>query len=194
MYHNSRGLGKSAKLRIIILGARKEGGGSWLLFHYSPTALVFKQLQLAKPNEVKLELSLQLSRTCSHAEYFKMNQEDLNELICGILFEYKYEVPNQGSCIGTPWDSERIYSYVELLKASLVQPYIQQFELAETYGQCISSVKEYADYWVVVEKGICLEWFDPATQEFGLGERGVEGSLPCSIGVRGDLVGVFCAM
>ena len=37
------------------------------------------------------------------------------------------------------------------------------------------------------------EWYDRSTGEFGLGVR-VEGfAIPVSIGVRGDLVGVFCA-
>jgi hypothetical protein len=48
----------------------------------------------------------------------------------------------------------------------------------------------------VVAKGDAgyLEWYDPATGEFGLACHMEESAVPVSIGVRGDLVGVFCAM
>ena len=52
----------------------------------------------------------------------------------------------------------------------------------------------YADYWVVAKSCGYLEWFDPAAGDFGLAHWVSGRPLPVSIGVRGDLVGVFCAM
>ncbi|HMC64522.1 MAG TPA: hypothetical protein VKI65_06260, partial [Gemmataceae bacterium] len=70
----------------------------------------------------------------------------------------------------------------------------QRFELRETYEQVRQQDPTFAEFWVVAERSTCLEWYDPATGEFGLGRR-IEGSAtPISIGVRGDLVGAFCAM
>ncbi len=52
----------------------------------------------------------------------------------------------------------------------MVEPYVQRFELREIYDQVGQSEPSYADFWVVAESGAgYLEWYDPATGEFGLG-------------------------
>ena len=83
---------------------------------------------------------------------------------------------------------------VERLRGALVDPYVQRFELRETYEQVGESQPTYADFWVIAKgNGGYVEWYDPASGEFGLGiQQGSE--IPVSIGMRGDLVGVFCAM
>ena len=83
--------------------------------------------------------------------------------------------------------------YVEKLKAALVPPYLQCFE-RETYEQIGEAEPSYAEFWVVAKTASYLEWYDPATGEFGLGQRSHDGALPISVGIRGDLVGMFCAM
>jgi hypothetical protein len=94
-----------------------------------------------------------------------------------------------------PWSSEKVQTYVEKLKAALVEPHLERFELQETYEQCKAAIPSYAEYWVVARgNGEYVEWFDPASGDFGLGlTQGDTGRL-VSIGSRGDLVGVYCSM
>ncbi len=115
-------------------------------------------------------------------------------LIRDTLTSYHYVPPPPGSTIGVPWSAEKVYGYVVKLRAALVEPYVQRFELRETYEQAGQSEPTYAEFWVVAKgDGGYLEWYDPATGEYGLGiQQGSE--TPVSIGVRGDLVGVYCAM
>lgn len=123
-----------------------------------------------------------------------MDRAAIQELIRVTLAGYRYEPPPPDSTIGVPWSADKVYTYVERLRGCLVEPYLERFELRETYPQCVAAEPAFADYWVVAESAGYLEWFDPAAGEFGLGQR-VEGrSVPVSIGVRGDLVGVFCGM
>jgi hypothetical protein len=118
----------------------------------------------------------------------------IEQLIREMLAGYRYEPPPPGSTIGVPWSADKASGYVEKLKEALVRPYLQRFELRETYEQVGQREPSYAEFWVVAEAGSYLEWYDPSTGEFGLGQRVEGGSTPVSIGVRGDLVGVFCAM
>ncbi len=98
------------------------------------------------------------------------------------------------STVGIPFSADKMSDYVQELKAALIEPRLQRFELRETYEQVVRHAPEYADYWVIAERDMFMEWYDPATGDFGLAHR-VEGSVnPVSIGVRGDLVGVFAAM
>jgi hypothetical protein len=123
-----------------------------------------------------------------------MDREAVLALVSDALTHCRYECPPPGSTFGVAWSAEKVYGYVEKLKTALVEPYRLRFELRETYEQVGQQEPSYAEFWVVAESGNYLEWYDPATEEFGLGQR-VEGSaIPVSIGVRGDLVGVFCAM
>jgi len=124
-----------------------------------------------------------------------MDRDTVSSLVRDTLASYHYELPPPGSTIGLPWSAEKAYGYVEKLKAALVEPYLQRFELRETYDQARHSESSYAEFWVVAEGDAgYLEWYDPTTGEFGLGLCGEGFATPVSIGVRGDLVGVFCAM
>ena len=124
-----------------------------------------------------------------------MDRQSLTNLIHETLASYHHVPPPFGSTIGTPWSTEKMYRYVEKLKSALIEPYLQRFELRETYEQARVSEPSYAEYWVVAEgDGGYLEWYDSVTGEFGLGIRQEGSAVPVAIGERGDLVGVFCAM
>jgi hypothetical protein len=123
-----------------------------------------------------------------------MNSGMLQALVHETLARFRHEAPPPGTTVGVPWSAEKVHDHVETLKPALVEPYLQRFELRETYEQSAQPEPSYAEYWVVAESGCYLEWYDPATGEFGLGQRREGSSTPVSIGVRGDLVGVFCAM
>jgi hypothetical protein len=123
-----------------------------------------------------------------------MNREAVSALVRETLAAFRYKTPPAGSTIGVPWSADKSASHVEKLREALVEPYVQRFELRETYGQVEQPEPRYSEFWVVAEVGGYLEWYDPATGEFGLGQRVEGSSIPVSIGVRGDLVAVFCAM
>src|SRR5689334_6149790 len=120
-----------------------------------------------------------------------MDREEVSALIKEALIGYRYAQPLTGGTVGIPWSAGTIQNYVEKLKAALVEPYLQRFELRETYEQVSQRVPRFAEYWMVAECDTYLVWFDPTTGEFGLGQRSQEPAHPISIGVRGDLVGVF---
>jgi hypothetical protein len=123
-----------------------------------------------------------------------MDRQALSILIRDTLATYHYVPPPPGSTVGAPWTPDKVYGYVERLRGALVEPYVQRFELRETYEQARESEPTYAEFWVIAKgDGGYLEWYDPATGEFGLGIQ-QDSESPVSIGVRGDLVGVFCAM
>src|SRR4051794_2792742 len=115
-----------------------------------------------------------------------MDRKAVSALVRAMLASYLYELP-PGGTIGVPWSADKESSHVEKLREALVQPYLQRFELRETYEQVGQPEPSYAEFWVVAEAGSYLEWYDPATGEFGLGQRAESGSNPVSIGVRGDL-------
>jgi hypothetical protein len=124
-----------------------------------------------------------------------MDPDTVLSLVRDTLAGYRYESPPPGSTRGVPWSAEKVYAYVERLKAALVPPYLQRFELRETSEQVAQAEPGYAEFWVVAAgHGGYLEWYDPSTGEFGLGIYGEGSGTPVSIGVRGDLLGVFCAM
>lgn len=123
-----------------------------------------------------------------------MTTHEVKQMVLRLLAEYSYHLPRPDSTVGSPWSAEKVGGYVELLKHSLVPPRLERFALAETYELIWAGSTECADFWVIAELGEYLEWYDPATNEFGLGQLAADGKRLVSIGVRGDLVGVFCAM
>ena len=124
-----------------------------------------------------------------------MNSEEVAALVRRLIDEYHYELPEPGTTLGTPWSQAKIVEHVILLKSCLVQPYKQMFLLREGGNPPKPNAAEIEGYWVVAERpGFYLEWFDPSTGEFGLGKSASNGQPAASIGVRGDVVGVFCAM
>lgn len=123
-----------------------------------------------------------------------MTSHDIEQMVLRLLTEHSYQPPETKTTVGVPWSAEKVGGYVEQLKQSLVSPRLEQFSLAETYEQIRAGSSESVAYWVVAERGEYMEWYDPATNEFGLGQLAADGKRLISIGVRGDLVGVFCAM
>jgi hypothetical protein len=121
-----------------------------------------------------------------------MDSERLAELVLQQIDGYQYDPPP--GLIGTAFSPEKVRRYIQQLRQALVKPYPQRFELRETAEQIGREPPELAEYWVVAEGGGgYLEWYDPEHGEFGLGVRNGSG-MPISIGVRGDVVGVFIAM
>jgi hypothetical protein len=119
--------------------------------------------------------------------------EEIAEMVQRLIGEYHALEPRE--TVGIPWSEAKIGEHIKLLKKCLVVPYKQRFLLREGVGTQQQSVSEVKEYWVVAYRpGFYLEWFDPSTGDFGLGEPAQGDQLAASIGVRGDLVGVFCAM
>ena len=121
-----------------------------------------------------------------------MNSNEIKELIETELSDYKATQPKEGSTIGEPWSNDKVMSYIPKLRAALVEPYLQKMLLEETYEQIKSKNDEYANYWVIAEDGGYYQWYEPETKEYGLAQN--NNNQFVSIGVRGDLVGVYCAM
>lgn len=119
---------------------------------------------------------------------------DIARVVAESLANHRYVAPASGTTVGVPWSVKKEVAYIELLKQSLVPPRLEFFVLEETYDQIRSNPPIRAEYWVVAEHDGFVEWYDPTTNEFGLGQPSAKGAGFVSIGVRGDLIGVFCAM
>ena len=122
-----------------------------------------------------------------------MTSEDVQAIVMRELETWRPPEIAPGSTLGVPWDAARYRAEIELLRAALVVPRQQRFALRETYEQVSAAIAPEATYWIVAATPSDLVWFDEVAGEFGLGEPGGAGELPVSIGVRGDLVGVFAA-
>ena len=123
-----------------------------------------------------------------------MTPEKIERLVQREIVSFKHTNPEAGSTIGMPWSEPKIMSYISRLKGSLVTPYLRRFVLVDTHEQMSLSPPVEADYWVVAEIDDYLEFYDPTIDEFGLAIIGEGGSPPQTIGVRGDLIGTFCAI
>jgi len=123
-----------------------------------------------------------------------LTSADIAHLVAELLDQYRYESVAPSTTFGAPWTAEKEAGYVELLKQCLVLPRLESFVLAETYEQVTAGMRDRAEYGVVAESADDVEWYDPNANEFGLGQTSPDGVGFISIGVRGDLVGVFCAM
>ena len=123
-----------------------------------------------------------------------LSASDVADIVAESLARGRSAPAASGTTVGTPWSTEKVAEYVELLRQSLVPPRLERFVLSETYAQVQAKSPVRAEYWVVAERGGYVEWYDRATKEFGLGQASSDGMGLVSIGVRGDLVGVFCAM
>ncbi len=127
-------------------------------------------------------------------EHVKPNSSEIAKIIADELAQFRHKPVITGATSGIPWSEEKVMSYVNKLRHCLVEPYKQKFLLRETYEQAKNQEGDYAEYWVIAEEGGYLEWYDPDTKEFGLGKRHKNIDVPVSIGIRGDLVGVYCAI
>jgi len=119
-----------------------------------------------------------------------MTPEDVQALVAREIADWRLPQIAPGSTRGVLWDEERYRAQIDLLRTALVVPRQQRFVLEEE--QVTTDKVHEAIYWVVAVTGSTLVWFDEARGEFGLASAGGP-NLPMSIGVRGDLVGVFCA-
>jgi hypothetical protein len=120
-----------------------------------------------------------------------MNSDDISRLIEKEFSSYSYELPEPGLTYGKPWSEEKVLSYIPKLRKALVKPYLQRFRLIECKEHW--EKETFAELWVVAIDHGYIQWFDPQTGEYGLGQETDKGEF-VSIGVRGDLVGVYCAM
>jgi hypothetical protein len=123
-----------------------------------------------------------------------MSPEQAEGIVQRDLAAFEGAQPAAGQTVGVPWSASKLQETIAALRASLVTPYREQFHLKGTGAQMRTSKPEIADHWVVAEAEPFLVFYDPVTREYGLALRGRDGTLPQTIGVRGDLVGVFAAM
>jgi hypothetical protein len=123
-----------------------------------------------------------------------MNAAFISGLVAQELANYRYEAPAPGTTLGVPWPEAKILEHLKQLRASLVEPYLQRFTLRGSVEEINSVSLLSAEYWVVAVTSAYIEFYDQDNREFGLAEMGRNGKDPVTVGVRGDLVGVFCAM
>ena len=122
-----------------------------------------------------------------------MNSEAVQAIVARELAAWQPPVTESGAMHGIPWAAEQYAPKVERLRASLVTPYKQRFTLREYDDPERRHAVGEAEYWVVaVTDGMYL-WYDETTGDFGVGEPDTNAAFPTSIGLRGDIVGSFCA-
>jgi hypothetical protein len=123
-----------------------------------------------------------------------VNASDVERIVTAEIDRFVYEAPAPGTTVGVPWPEEKIRSYLPKLRAALVKPYQHRFVLRDTPAQLRAASPTFAEYWVIAETESYIQFFDVSSNQFGLANRAPNGAVPATIGVRGDLVGVFCAM
>jgi hypothetical protein len=119
-----------------------------------------------------------------------MNSDEVARLVLAEIETYRYEPP--AGLLGRPWSSDRVKKYLAGMLKALVKPYLQRFDFRHSPVMSANG-QDARELWVIAEDHGYLEWYDPESGEFGLGQR-VAGGLPQSIGVHGDAVGVFMAI
>ena len=119
-----------------------------------------------------------------------LNPSAVTAFVADALANYCYDLP--GNTKGDAWSAERIAGNIEELRAHLVVPRLVAVTVRDTSAQVRSETPVFTDAWVVADdtKGYVV-CFDPSNFEFFLAF--VRGSAVESFGVRGDLVGVYCA-
>jgi len=123
-----------------------------------------------------------------------MKSEDISRIVQREIDEYQYEAPEPGTTLGVPWSKEKVLSYIPKLEHALVPPYEQNFCLRDTYDQVKATEAAEVTYWVVAKTDSYIQFYDAANGDFGLACVTSVGELPTTIGVRGNIVGVFVAM
>ena len=113
-----------------------------------------------------------------------MTSTEIKKIVEADLSSYKYEEPE--TTLGDPTSETDIMSYIPKLKAALVEPYLQKILVSES--------EKLKEYWVIAVEDIYYQWYDPTTKEYGLATESENKNHLVSIGVEGDLVGVYCAM
>ena len=121
-----------------------------------------------------------------------MNQ-DLDALRARVQREvasFVYSVPNRA--IGNPMSSDDVKRHVDELRASLVSPYVARIVLRDSADQIIANPPITMECPIVADDGTHLVFYDDSMEDFGLAQRDLGDNLE-TIGVRGDVVGVFMA-
>lgn len=127
-------------------------------------------------------------------EPHSLSAEQVAEIVRIDLAAYNVVGSSSRPTRGVPWSEEKVRQSLIDLRACLVTPYLQRFCLKDTTAQMRASPPATMDYWVVAKSQQFLEFYDADKREYGLATGGRDGALPETIGVRGDLVGVFGAM
>jgi hypothetical protein len=93
--------------------------------------------------------------------------------------------------LGTSRSVERVRAELAALSRALIPPVPGKFAVRDTGSQLTTPEPELATYWVVAEDPDgTVVFYDEALDEFGLAEATPDGDLE-TVGVRGDLLGVF---
>ena len=103
---------------------------------------------------------------------------------------YVYTVPE--GALGNPLPTDRVQTLMDELKAALVEPYMTSVALRDAFDQCAVDPPTTVQYAIVADDGVNVVFYDDTADEFGLAQRGSSGGIE-TIGVRGDVVGVFMA-
>jgi hypothetical protein len=90
---------------------------------------------------------------------------------------------------GAPFAPDRVREELNLLRAALVPPYRSDIVFALGEGRQEAGTGRY---WVVARHDGTVVYYDETTSEYCLAQVWPDGRLE-SIGVRGDLPGVFMA-
>lgn len=122
-----------------------------------------------------------------------MTSEQVQSLVAETLEQFVYQPPPPGSTIGVPWSAEKVLQYRDRLRGALVKPSLKRVLMRDTVDQIRSHVPAHADVWVVAEFSCYWLFFDADAKEFGLAQKSKQSDEYVTIGVRGDLVGVYCA-
>lgn len=107
-----------------------------------------------------------------------MTSDDVREIVARELAAWRPPVVEPGTTHSVPWTVERYRPEIERLRAALVTPYEQRFELREADDPERKRVEGEAVYWVVAATGDMYLWYDEGTAEFGVGEPGRGGRAP----------------
>ena len=120
-----------------------------------------------------------------------MTSSELRERILEEIDTYDHAEPE--GTLGQPWTLEKVQGHIRQLTDALVEPEVVSFICRDTYEQMRAEPPVVRNYWLIArtDKGDIV-FFDESADEFGLA-KGDAFASPETIGVRGDLIGVFCA-
>ena len=118
-----------------------------------------------------------------------MTQPEVQALIKREIEEYEY-IEAEGT-LGKPWPEARIRQLVPQLMDALVSPELVMFECRCTWDELHTEPPIRREYWFVARVTEDVVFFDEDAYEFGLASW--NSGKPSTIGVRGDLIGVFGA-
>ena len=120
-----------------------------------------------------------------------MNSSQIAKLVSDEFTAFSYEV--RPGLYGKAMPEEQVAEQLSLLKAALLIPVLQPFEIRDTAAQSKSHPAIVAEYWLVVDdRAGCLVFYNEQNREFGLGCTDYS-RLPETMGVCGGLVFVFMA-